>query len=202
MMVSAQSDLNFSGFRMIEDSWFKNVFNENQTDVLGSPYLDEKFTVARIGENPDQILMRYNTYHDNIEFIKDGTIMVLPKIEQYNSVKFLLTDLKIDLFNDTYYINLYTGKNLILYKKVKTKFQKFVKAANGYVDDKPAKFVNVDEEFYLLKENKLVEFPKNKKNILALFPTKTEYLNKYFKENALKLKTEEDLIEVTQILDY
>ena len=134
----AQSDLNFGGNKVVEDLWFRTVFNENIADIQGSPYHEKNFQPAKLAGTNEALFARYNVYHDNLEFSKNDKIMVVPKEETYKSFHFLMTDEKIDLIDDGYYFNIYEGKNFQVYKKTKVKFQKFQKARAGKQFDKEA----------------------------------------------------------------
>lgn len=201
IFVFSQRDINFSGSKIVEDLWFKNVFSEKITDVQGSPYHISQFHPAVVTGIPEQVMMRYNIFHDNIEFSKDDKIQVLPKDQLYKSVLFLVNNEKVDFIDNGYYFHVYQGKNYQLYKKRKIKFQKFVKATSGYTEDKPAKFINAPDEYYLLANNRLAPISKNPKSFAALIPEKKDQILRFLKENKLKLNSEDDLKAVMRFID-
>src|SRR5690606_39319708 len=48
IFAMAQTDLNFGGNKLMEDLWFKTVFNQNIADVEGSPYYEKNFQPAKL----------------------------------------------------------------------------------------------------------------------------------------------------------
>ncbi|MBW8358412.1 MAG: hypothetical protein K0M63_01265 [Weeksellaceae bacterium] len=201
IFVLAQNDMNFTPQKALEDQWYRTVFNENIADVQGSPYHESKFIPARLEGTQEFISARYNVYHDNLEFNKDGKIMVVPKSDTYKSFRFTLSNEKIELINDGYYFHIYEGKKHQAYKKEKLKFQKFQKATSGYVDDTPAKFLNLPDTYFLLINNQLVEIPKNQKTFANLFPDKKDEIIKFMKDNKTKLNSENDIKKVLKFID-
>ncbi|QFG52357.1 hypothetical protein [Chryseobacterium sp.] len=197
----AQTDLNFSGNKVLEDMWFKTVFNQNIADVEGTPYYEKNFQPAKLTGTNETLSARYNVYHDNLEFIKDEKIMVVPKEEVYRSFHFMLTDEKIDLINDSYYFHIFQGKNYQAYRKPKIKFQKYKKATSGYVDDTPAKFLKLPDTYYTLISDKLVELPSNPKAFASLFPARKDEIQKFIKTNNIKLTTDADIKRVMRFID-
>jgi hypothetical protein len=176
----------------LDNQWFKNIFKLEEKDISGSPYYNSKFIPTTI-KNLDEIIdARYNIYNDNIEFLKEGKIMVVPKSDIYSEFSFE-TGEKVELIDGGYYYVVNSGKNAKLYKKIKIKFQDFKRSENGYAEDRPAKFILLDGDYFLMVNNKLQEFPKNQKDFASLFPVKKEDVLKFLKQNNNKLKSESDL---------
>ncbi len=196
----SQSDLDFKGDRLMENMWFKTIGKENLADVGGSPYFTKDFVVSKISEYPDQVMTRYDIFNDNIEFLKNGKPFILPKTENYKSIYLIAQGKKIELINGTYYISIYEGFYKI-YKKIKTKFQAFERAKNGYTEDKEAKFYNLPDSYFILINNNLVSIPKNKNNFANLFPNKEKEIIQEIKKNKINLDNEKDLKTLMQIID-
>lgn len=196
----SQSDLDFKGDRLMENMWFKTIGKENLADVGGSPYFTKDFVASKISEYPDQVMTRYDIFNDNIEFLKNGKPFILPKTENYKSIYLIAQGKKIELINGTYYISIYEGFYKI-YKKIKTKFQAFERAKNGYTEDKEAKFYNLPDSYFILINNNLVSIPKNKNNFANLFPNKEKEIIQEIKKNKINLDNEKDLKTLMQIID-
>lgn len=199
--INAQTDLNFSGFRLAEDIWFKGIFQESMTDIAGSPYYDSNFQAAKLVGTEEHLPIRYNILHDNLEFIRDEKIMVVPREEIYKSFKFIHNSEQIDLINNTYYIKFYEGKKVNAYSKPKVRFQKSEKAASGYQDDKPAKFINQPTDYFLQINGSLTPVPKKHKDFIQLFPDRKDELQKYLKAHRPKLNDKNDLKKVLQFIN-
>jgi len=97
---------------------------------------------------------------------------------------------KISIADDLkgYFFEIVRGKNS-LYKKVKTKFNDFVPAANSYAMDRPANFNILNPTYYIKIEKGFIKRPNNKKEIIEQLPEKKETLNIFLK------KTKFDLIK-------
>jgi len=174
-------------------------------EIQGSPYLSKSFSNAKIGENFEEVPVRYNSYKDEIEFQKDGKILVLPKESKFSRIEiksppqnFVVLDSNDELKG--YFIELMNGK-YSLYKKEKTIFRDYVPAASSYASDKPASFKNQDPIFYIKTENSIIKNPKNQKDIIEKFPDKKEILTLFFKSNKIKFDKEEDLIKLVNFLN-
>ncbi len=193
---------NYTGDKLMQDLWFRSVFDMKIEDVQGSPYLTKDFVSSKIGNEEGVVLTRYDIYHDNIEFVKDGKIMVLPKDKIYNDIVNLMDNSKIVLLSDgKYYFKIFTGSQYQLLKKMSIKFQDFQKAKSGYDNDKPAKFVNLSDKYFLLNGETLSEISKNNKDFSNLFGDKSSFVLKYIKEQKLKLSEEGDLIKIMKFVE-
>ncbi|MCC2589550.1 hypothetical protein [Chryseobacterium sp. MFBS3-17] len=201
MMASAQYDINLSTHKVMEDNWFKSVFQENIADIEGSPYYDSKFNPAKLVGTEEFLPVRYNILHDNLEFIRDEKIMVVPREELYKSFKFSHNGEQIDLINNTYYIKFHEGRNVSGYLKPTVKFQKFQRATSGYQEDKPAKFISTPPDFFVEINGQLTPVPKNQKEFISMFPQRKEQLQKYMKENRIKLNDKNDLNKILRFLN-
>jgi hypothetical protein len=174
-------------------------------DISGSPYIDKKFYEAKVSDNYEKTAVRYNSYKDEVEFLKEGSPLVLPKETKFSRIEITLPKQTIVLLetNDNlsgYFFELANGKNT-LYKKVKTKFIDFVPAPNGYTSDKPATFKTLDPIYYIKTEKGFIKNPKSQKDITEQFSEKKESLTTFFKSNKIKFDKEEDLIKLVNFLN-
>lgn len=177
----------------------------NYGDILGSPYLNKEFSNAKTAANNEQVLVRYNSYSDQVEFKKNEDVQVLPKSSEFSRIEIsnpkqviVLLDTSDELSG--YFFELANGKN-ILYKKIKTNFIDFVPATNGYVNDKPATFKTLAPVYYIKTENSLIKKPKNQKDIISQFPDKKDSLTTFFKSNKIKFDKEGDLTKLVNFLN-
>lgn len=178
----------------------------NYDEIIGSPYANVNFSLAKIAENYEKIPVRYNSYADQIEFQKDGAVMVLPKESTFGRIEIIspkqslvLLDTKDEL--DGYFYEIIKGNNASLYKKVQTKFIDTIPASNTYSSDKPATFKTQDPVYYIKTENGFIKRPKNVKELIEQYPNKKDALSSFLKEKKLKLQKEEDLKKIVSFLN-
>ncbi len=175
-------------------------------DILGTPYPNKNFSAAKISGTPDsKVLVKYNSFNDEIEFKKDDQVLALPKKPEYSRIEIFSPKETLVLLDTSdelngYFYELVNGKNS-LYKKVKTKFFDYVPAPNGYSSDKPANFKTLDPTYYIKTEKGFIKKPKSQKDIIEQFSDKREILNTFFKSNKIKLDKEEDLIKLVNFLN-
>ncbi|SDQ31849.1 hypothetical protein SAMN05421664_1118 [Chryseobacterium soldanellicola] len=174
-------------------------------EITGSPYVTKDFKVAKVADDYEKVPVRYNSYKDEIEFQKDGTTMVLPNEPKFSRIE-ILSPKQTLVWADTgddmkgYFFELAGGKNA-LYKKVKTRFNDLVPAANSYSQEKPASFSNAEPVYYIKTEKGFIKKPKSVKDITEQFPDKKEAIETFVKSNKIKFGKEEDLIKLVNFLN-
>ncbi|WP_312090324.1 hypothetical protein [Chryseobacterium sp.] len=177
-------------------------------DILGTPYIDSSFREAKIADNYQNVLIRYNSFKDHIEFKNgnSGEIMILPKEDKFNKIEILspkqiLVLLSINSEPTGYYYEVVKG-NISLYKKTKVNFNDIKPASSPYSSDQPASFSNPTKNYYIVNsDNRVVKNPRNQKDFIQQMPDKKEILTHYFKENKVKFDKEEDLKKLVQFLN-
>ncbi|WP_445431766.1 hypothetical protein [Chryseobacterium indoltheticum] len=212
--INAQANFSLSnngGFLPQDNTIFNKVNSPNAgknlsySDIQGSPYYGKGFSIAKFSGSDESAPARYNSYNDEIEFMKEDKPYVLPKNDKFSTVTFTTsreTLVRLETGDELsgYFFELLKGKN-ILYKKVKTKFIDAVIATNSYATDRPAVFKLLDPVYYIKTENGFIKNPKNKKEIIEQIPDKKEALNTFFKENKIRFDKEEDLKKLVTFLN-
>lgn len=170
-----------------------------------SPYINKEFSNAKVAANYEQVPVRYNSYSDEVEFKKNGEVQVLPKTSDFSRIEVASPKQTIVLLQTSddlngYFFELSNGKNS-LYKKIKTKFNDFVPAANSYASDRPANFKTLPPVYYIKTDNGFIKKPRNQKEIIEQFPDKKESLSAFFKSNKIKFDKDEDLIKLVTFLN-
>lgn len=178
----------------------------NYSEIVGSPYPNSNFSLAKIAENYERIPVRYNSYTDQIEFKKDESVMVLPKESKFSRIEIVspkqtLVLIESDDDLNGYFYELINGSNASLYKKIQTKFIDVIPASNTYSSDKPATFRTQEPVYYIKTEKGFIKKPKNQKDITEQYPDKKDAINSFFKENKIKLQREEDLKKLVSFLN-
>jgi len=190
---------------------------EKYEKAIGSAYTIEKFTLATISGVPEAVSVRYNAEADSFEVQNneanapaDKKFFALPKQTEYSNIDFKNGTYKFRLLNykdvngkevNGYLIEKFSKNDVVLYKKEKINYIKGRVAENSYAMDSPAKLVRAKDEFYLqLKSKQIVEFPKNKKKLIALFEDKKEAINTYLKTNDPSFSDENDMVKIAEFV--
>lgn len=213
--VSGQANFSLSnnGGFLPQDNTILNKINSpnagknlSYSDIQGSPYYEKGFRVAKFSGTDETAPARYNTYSDEVEFLKEDKTFVLPKDDKFSTIIFSNSKEKLVRLNtgddmSGYFFAMVEDSKYSLYKKVKTKFIDAVIAANSYATDRPAVFKTLDPIFYIKTENGFIKNPKNQKDIIQQIPDRKESLTSFFKENKIKFDKEEDLKKIVLFLN-
>lgn len=218
IFISINGQANFSlsnngGFLPQDNTVFNKINSPNAgkslsySDIQGSPYYGKGLNVATFSGSNETAPARYNSYNDEIEFMKDDKTFVLPKDDKFSTITFSNTKDKLVRLNtgddlSGYFFEIVSGSQYVLYKKVKTKFIDAVVAANSYATDRPAVFKTLEPIYYIKVPNdNFIKNPKNQKDIIQQVPDKKEALTSFFKENKIKVDKEEDLKKLVLFLN-
>lgn len=175
-------------------------------NVQGSPYANEEFVIGKVFVNDDQPytgLLRYNAYQDGIEMQTEKGIITLLKRDylkaQISGKLYLIENYKANgAIRKTYFVELNQGNARLLFKQRK-KFIEERLATSSYSKDQPAKFEDQTSYYIITEGNAATEVRLKGKEIVGALPDHKKELNAFIKSNKLKLKTEE---EVIQVLNY
>ncbi len=198
-------------FQNTGGSVLKNVVVDKQKDnAVGSPYANDLFLTTQISGTDNTFQTRYNAYTDEVEVKHDDAVFVVPKQEQYGSIYYKMANTKLQLMRYNaqkddyiygYLMELYAKEMFGIYKRERVTFQDERQPVNGYAMPTPPKYNKNKPEYYLkMDESKVIPFPKSKKDLQNLFPTKKEVISNYLKDEKISFKEEEDLIKLTKFL--
>jgi len=189
----------------INNNTYGGVNNSLPPNVEGSPYLPEEFikgTVFIENEKPYAAMMRYNAYQDEIQVKSPDGISSLFKRE-YVWAEIGGQSFRIESYNGRsgtskgYFVELNRGEVRLL-KRIEREFKEGQPAVSSYSEDTPPRF---DEKvtYYLIREGSPAEEVRlRKKDVLEFLSSKE--MESFVKENKLKLKSENEVIQVlTQI---
>lgn len=176
--------------------------------VEGIVYLDKQFRKGYAlvnGYKHEELLLRYDAYSDEIEYLDDGKRMLFQKSEHtevsIDSVVYQFIDyfdrgnVKSGFFNP-----LNQDETILYLRNVKTVFYKTPE--NGYESFVPPRFEL--KTSYYLKQKDRPAMPLNdlsKKEIFAVLWEHYSDLRKYARENKLRMRTEEEVIQVLNYYD-
>jgi hypothetical protein len=183
--------------------------------IEGTPYMSNTFSLATIyygDEIVGDLYYRYNAYNEEVE-IKDQNIDGAPikglgkdkKIKLMVNGKPMSFKTFIDKKGNTKngYLTLLTDGELKLYKHLKVTFKEAKKAENSLVKGNPAKFSQATRYYIESADGNRINYVElnNKKVLNLLSNDKKKVLSDYLKENKLKIKNEQDLIQVVTFLN-
>lgn len=185
------------------------INNNNNSDIEGSPYINESYQLAKISSiEENNLSVRYNGFNDQFEIkgdndkvyllnksLTDLTIQFLNSNKIYKTYNYV--DDKTGNLSKGYFVVLNQESEIILLKKESINYIEGKESVTSYERDKPSKFRrNSDKYFFLMKENDLKMFPNNKKGIANLFPTYSKNILNYIKSNQIKTSEDEGLIQL------
>lgn len=182
-----------------------NVYDPNKSNntITGNPYSTTEFLAGNIKSLNTNITFKYNAYKDVIEFKDGNNIYELPKDVIYSPIvlndntKFILENNNDGNFS--YYLELYNNNNVALLKKYKVNLIS-AKPTDGYREATAPKFSSLKFDYYLKINNKISEFPKNKKDLLSNNYPNNSSLEQFVKKNNSYIKDEDALKEIVKII--
>ena len=178
--------------------------------IQGSPYIVSKFEPVKVVNIIEQALMRYNVFKDEFEFISTKSdTLILDKIADFNNLNFVATNTKYKLLNYLnlddkyqfgYLITVYEKGNFGLFKKENITLTEEKIAKTSLEKDMPAKYYQTGNTYFLKYNDKIQEFPSNKKRLVKIFPDKKEAIETFVKENKIDFDKDVDKIKVVDFL--
>ncbi|MFT7036325.1 MAG: hypothetical protein ACJA2S_004854 [Cyclobacteriaceae bacterium] len=181
----------------------------NKTD--GSPYYNEDYLSGKIFDKEGKlkdVVLKYDTYRDEVELLMDGQVIL---IAQDFYPKFVIeeVDLKLKRVVSKEFSNNYAlpGQKKNKYSQVifsndKAKILKAIQTILIENSDTGYGGVVLNDRFdtrsfyYIVDaNNQITEIKLNTNAIISALPSEIE-LKQYFKKNKIKIKSEEDLVEL------
>ncbi len=188
------------------------VFRELEKDkkIEGTPYLNNNFTFVKVENVEENSKMRYNIFKDEFEFIsvKNDTL-ILDKNENFKNLNFVSTNTNYKLLNylnqnDKFYygylIDIHQKNNFGLYKKENTALTDEKIAKTTLEQNKLAKYYKTNDDYFIKNNDKISEFPSNKKRLIKIFPEKKEVIEAFLKENKIEFSKDSDKIKIINFL--
>jgi hypothetical protein len=184
------------------------TFETEEKNIQGSPYLAETFLPANVSGYQGVFLLRYNAHKDEMEFQKDEEILYLVKSDSLE-VDFLNSKKKYSYLEyksgkeiiKGFLIVVSNGEKISLFKKEKVNLIPKVEATNTYARDSPARYELQKDTFFIKMDGVIVPFPKNKKELLKMFPDKENPIVDFIKNNDISFSKENDVINLVKFLN-
>lgn len=187
--------------------FISKIIDIDYSDVKGSPYLNENFTMSTlIMENHEkiEIKLRYNIFNDVFETKQKGKIFIVNKNKNFKEViidgKCYCSIILDNLPSKTIVEKIYDHK-LRLYLKHQVSFKK-AQIAKSYVDPKPNRFVNSTPKLYLKTPfNESLIRIRKAKDFTKIFPRSSSQIKKFIKKNKIKIDNNEQLIQLVRYIE-
>lgn len=178
-------------------------------DAFGSPYVNENFTPVKVKGFDNQIFTgRYNANNGEME-INLGTKIIALDLSKGYEVNFTQNNKTYKTYNYSTpdgiakrgFLNVLISSDAYeLLEEEIVKYYDKVPAATSYQQDKPAKFIEEDSNYYLKKGVVIRPLPTKKKNLLKAYPKDAKKIKTFMKDKKISLKKEEDLIQLAGFL--
>lgn len=181
-------------------------------ELTGSPYLNENFVIGQIFEDEDsrgKFLIRYNIYNDVMEALMDENQIM--EIKKDPMVKIFLSGRRFTVHNyvtetgikDGYFEILEDGDKIDLLVKHKRIFKPGERAKTSFhVEKKPE--LEEETSYYIFhnNENAPIHIKRLKeKYVLDALSLDNKKIKALIKSNDLKVKTENDLKILIQLIN-
>lgn len=179
-------------------------FDFRSTKLVGSSYINENFLPAKISNNDNIYLIRYNAHMDEMEGNKNDKPYHLVKSMNY-TILFEGINKSYRVYNyeeknevkPRFFVVLFNGDKISLLLQEKIKFYEEVKPRTGYEKYQPPTLKRLKDKLFIgFKDNSARELPNKKSKFLALFTDKSSDIESYVKRNKLSFKNTEDLIKI------
>lgn len=182
------------------DANIKKSLSENHKNIIGSIYINPEFSTAKISKQESNFQLRYDAYNDEMELkTLDDNRYLLKKPEL--EVAFSKTSKTYRVFsndnNNCFFVVLLKGDEISLLSKETITFNEESKPETGYDTYSPPTLKRNQDIIYIgYKNNTAYELPSNKKEIIALFSSKSKDIKDFAKINNLNFNKKEDLIKI------
>ncbi|WP_372648637.1 hypothetical protein [Draconibacterium sp.] len=178
-----------------------------ESDIEGSPYLNDEFTAGTIYTYQkiqyNDIPLRYNIFNDEMEFqTPDEQILAIaaPEIVEKAVVgENTFSNIPYKLGNKVkrgYFILLTEGK-LSLYARPEVLYQK-PKEAAAYAEPEPAKFIKRPDTYYLRLNQEAAVKIESKKDLENFFTDHQSQMESFIKKNKIKPGKEDKMTELVE----
>lgn len=180
----------------------QNDFNQgtkiiNEDQIGGSPYLDKEFKSALIIKTDHteikDIFLRYNILKNTMEFKQKETVLFIADPVTISRIIFDNTIFVYCLYKDSKkvrlsYFQLITEGKYQLLKKYNTVFR----ASDGKTDT-PARFENIQPDYYLRYRDGMAHKIRSRKELIKLIQPISQEVIDYLQQKRINIQNEEEL---------
>ena len=187
----------------------KGYLNDRKID--GSPYVIETFTPSEIVGIQHTFNMRYNAYADEIEVEKSANeIYALKKESEFNTILINRGAYKLRLVNywsttkkesNGYLVEIASGNEITLFRRDKIELLPGKEAMTSFEITTQPKLIRMKARYFIgIKNNPIIAFPENKKQLINSFPNFKDQITNFIKLNDLDFDNETDLSKIALFL--
>jgi hypothetical protein len=202
----------------LNDLIFSEVRTRNlvfDPSTVGSPYFNEEFQPCELfykEEFAEKLYYRYNMHNDEVELKESPLSETVFALNLDRNITLKAKDLILSLetlntpkqgVRNGYVNILYSGKNLKVYERVKTKFKEGVRAVNSMVRSTPDKFNQFIEYYYQVNDERLLQYlPNRRRKIIEALPQDYQIkASDLIKKKRYDFKSREGLLQFITDLD-
>lgn len=189
----------------------EEINTEEAVAAKGSIYLNEEWAIGTIffrnGETMINTLLKYDLKNHVFKIKYDNRVKAIQEIDiekfeftgsgQVNTVYVNANQYRIHGAGLSGFFEIKEEGKLGLLSLVKLRMIKPNYVPTHDAGEKAARYI-VDRQLYFLKSDEVFPVPGNKSKIMTIFEDKKEVIQNFIKENNLKLKRSEDLIQVVE----
>jgi len=170
--------------------------------ATGTQYYIDNFVPGKVDNSNEINLIRYNAYTDELELKINNDVNVLqPKENQLiTSVdgkvayQYLRYSNKENVEKQNYLVVVSNNAKFKIFKKERIQFLAEQHPTGGYQKYKAPQYKKVDPEYYVqLGEGQIVYTDAGKKDFARIAPGKEKQIEKFIKENKIKVSDDSDL---------
>ncbi len=123
----------------------------------GSPFYSDSYLTAKISNVDFIVPLKYNLMTDELEFLKEGQVYIVPKVSTYQDIDFTLTGEKLILIDNSYYFVLDKKNENYLLKKSSVVFTPARPSKNGYDADIPPRYSRKKDQFFIFTKEHVLQ---------------------------------------------
>ena len=179
---------------------YRGTENIDHSTMYLFPEWKQGYVVLNDGGMIDDILIRYDLYHQQMQFVREGDTLAFSSPEE---LKYLSLDgmkfiyLSFDnkgAIDKGYFEVIHDGECMLLQRRViKYHYSDAASSQTEYA---------CSNEYYVRKENRLAKpVTACKKSVLCVFSDREEEIKAFMKSNDLKMKSCEELKKVVEFYD-
>jgi hypothetical protein len=181
----------------------------NESEILGSPYVQEYEPVRVKGYDNQLYMARFNAFLNQMVVDLGGSNLIALDSNLEYEVLFTKSNIVYKTFfyenesgvaNRGFLAIIGGNENYSLLREESVKYYDMVPAVTSYQADKPAKYVRESDNYYLKIGDKISPLPSKKKNLLKRYPEHSKVIKAFLKENKISLKEEADLKKLAEFI--
>lgn len=202
------TDLEFKRFQN-DFRLAKSFKDKSGPEYEGSPYLFDEFNpasiVLRAGEGYEAIPMNYNVFNDDFEFMMEDVSYSLGnndivKYIEIDGRKFFYRSYTYNSANIKGYLELVADGKYRFFKKHRIIYTE-PQSTTGYKEAQPASFRPRSPDYFIALESGKIMYFNKLKDIPDMIPERSKEIKAYIKDNRLKARREEDIVQLASFLD-